>query len=134
MPNYNPNLDNLKSYQPKWKSGKTRTIRVPIAIAEQILEVARQLDKGISLDTSKSIAKGNQTTSQKFNSNKTNYIIDTSDINREEIRKILLQAFEVRSNQGAKIKTKLSELGQFFGWKIEKANKNASWTITDTSE
>jgi len=31
--------------KPTWKNGTTRTIRVPIAIAEKVLELARELDK-----------------------------------------------------------------------------------------
>ncbi|MEG3882043.1 hypothetical protein QT972_32285 [Microcoleus sp. herbarium7] len=33
----------------KWKNGKTKTIRVPESLAEQILELARKLDEGISI-------------------------------------------------------------------------------------
>ena len=40
-------LANLKHYEGKWKGGKTRTIRVPITLAEATLEYARQLDNGI---------------------------------------------------------------------------------------
>lgn len=36
----------LKHYQPKWKSGTTQTIRVPIALTDSILEFARSLDNG----------------------------------------------------------------------------------------
>lgn len=128
MPNPNPKLENLKSYQPKWQSGKTRTIRVPVAIADQVLEIAHQIDEGKFTDTSefsfinesKKLKKGN--------------ISDTSESSHYTIKKILLEALAVKSNQGAKIKTKIAELGEFFDWKIEKANKNAAWTITDTSE
>lgn len=31
---------------PQWKLGRTRTIRVPIAIAEQLIEIARRIDSG----------------------------------------------------------------------------------------
>jgi len=31
--------------KPTWKNGTTRTIRVPIAIAEKVLELARELDE-----------------------------------------------------------------------------------------
>lgn len=34
--------------QPKWKLGQTKTIRVPIVIAEQLLEIAHRLDEGAS--------------------------------------------------------------------------------------
>ena len=36
--------------KPKWKSGQTRTIRVPVVLAEQLLEIAHRLDDGDSLD------------------------------------------------------------------------------------
>jgi hypothetical protein len=46
MSNPKGNVDTLKSYQPKWKSGQTRTIRVPIALCEELLIIARKLDEG----------------------------------------------------------------------------------------
>jgi hypothetical protein len=45
-------LANLKHYEGKWKHGQTRTIRVPIVLADRVLALARQLDSGESLDTS----------------------------------------------------------------------------------
>lgn len=45
-------LANLKHYEGKWKHGQTRTIRVPIALADQVLAVARQLDNNQWIDTS----------------------------------------------------------------------------------
>ncbi|MEG5036816.1 hypothetical protein [Microcoleus sp. AT3-D2] len=47
-------LANLKHYEGKWKYGQTRTIRVPIALADRVLTIARQLDNGLSPDTSDS--------------------------------------------------------------------------------
>ena len=37
-------LANLKHYEGKWQSGATRTIRVPVVLADATLEYARQLD------------------------------------------------------------------------------------------
>jgi len=34
----------LKKYLPTWKHGKTKTIRVPIVLAEQIFEYAKKID------------------------------------------------------------------------------------------
>lgn len=39
-------LANLKHFEGKWKSGPTRTIRVPIELADEILAYARRLDSG----------------------------------------------------------------------------------------
>jgi hypothetical protein len=36
--------------KPKWMSGKTTTIRVPEALAGEVLRLARQLDMGIQFD------------------------------------------------------------------------------------
>jgi hypothetical protein len=34
--------------KPTWKNGRTKTIRVPVALAEEILKIARELDeKGV---------------------------------------------------------------------------------------
>ena len=38
-----------------WKHGKTKTIRVPIALAKKILECARKLDEGVEIADSKTI-------------------------------------------------------------------------------
>ena len=35
---------------PKWRHGKTQTIRVPIALADQILAMAKKLDEGQPLE------------------------------------------------------------------------------------
>ncbi len=51
MANPKGNLESLRPYESKWRSGKTQTIRVPIALAEQILVLARQLDVRESLVT-----------------------------------------------------------------------------------
>jgi transcription elongation factor len=32
----------------KWRNGKTRTIRVPIALSERLLEIAEAMDKGLT--------------------------------------------------------------------------------------
>ena len=50
--NGDKSLANLTSYQPKWKSGKTKTIRVPEAIAEQVLEIAHSIDEDNFIVTS----------------------------------------------------------------------------------
>jgi chromosome segregation ATPase len=44
-------LANLKHYEGKWRSGATRTIRVPITLADATLEYARNLDTEMSPDT-----------------------------------------------------------------------------------
>ncbi len=56
MPNPKGHEDSIKDsrFKAAWQSGPTRTIRVPIALAEVTLEYARRLDSGIEArDTSK---------------------------------------------------------------------------------
>ena len=60
MPNPKGYQDSIKDSQFKaaWQSGPTRTIRVPIALADATLEYARQLDKGIEPhDTAKTLSE-----------------------------------------------------------------------------
>jgi hypothetical protein len=45
MSNPNGNEGSLVNFKPQWNNGATKTIRVPIAIAAQVLEYARELDK-----------------------------------------------------------------------------------------
>jgi hypothetical protein len=49
MPNPKGHEDSIKDsrFKAAWQSGPTRTIRVPIALAEVTLEYARQLDQGV---------------------------------------------------------------------------------------
>jgi chromosome segregation ATPase len=67
MPNPTGYTDSIKNSQFKaaWQSGPTRTIRVPIALAEVTLEYARQLDRGVEpRDTSE--LSDNETSSDNF--------------------------------------------------------------------
>lgn len=49
MPNPKGHEDSIKDsgFKAAWQSGPTRTIRVPIALADATLEYARQLDQGV---------------------------------------------------------------------------------------
>lgn len=42
-------------FKPKWKSGKTTVIRVPEAIADEVLAIARRIDDGEAVTQSSSI-------------------------------------------------------------------------------
>lgn len=54
MTNPKGNPATLKPYRPKWRSGKTQVIRVPIALADEVLRLAQQLDRSepLSIDLS----------------------------------------------------------------------------------
>lgn len=110
MANYKGNEASLVKYKPKWRSGKTRTIRVPIAIADRVLEVAKAIDNSefCITDTSKSKA------------------------NRDNIKVIFEAMLAAPSNKGGQIKEFAAELGGLIGFKIEKIGRK--WTITDTSD
>jgi len=61
MPNPKGHEDSIKDsrFKAAWHSGPTRTIRVPIALADATLEYARQLDRGIEpRDTSEMLDCG----------------------------------------------------------------------------
>jgi hypothetical protein len=45
MVNPNGNEASLAKFKPQWRNGVTKTIRVPVAIAAQVLEYARELDE-----------------------------------------------------------------------------------------
>jgi len=51
MVNIKGNIESLKPYENKWRSGKTQTIRVPIALAEQILIASHKMDTDETLVT-----------------------------------------------------------------------------------
>lgn len=48
MANPKGNVSTLKHYKPKWNSGKTQTVRVPIALANKVLDYAHKLDSETS--------------------------------------------------------------------------------------
>lgn len=48
MANPKGNEATLMKFSPKWHSGETRTIRVPIALADQILDYAHNLDEAVT--------------------------------------------------------------------------------------
>jgi len=79
--NNNPkgNPATLTPIKAKWKSGKTRTIRVPISIADEVLAAAKLIDEGQS----------------------------TSD-NAEAIQ-ILVNALKLKANAGGAIKKEIKK-------------------------
>ncbi|PSB00342.1 hypothetical protein [Merismopedia glauca] len=48
MPNPKGHTPNLQPYQPQWISGRTKTIRVPIVLADQVIDYARKLDNHLT--------------------------------------------------------------------------------------
>jgi hypothetical protein len=60
MPNPKGHEDSIKDsrFKAAWQSGPTRTIRVPIALADATLEYARQLDRGIEPRDTSNINSG----------------------------------------------------------------------------
>lgn len=55
MANPKGNVETLQHFEGKWNSGKTKTVRVPVVLASQVLAYAHKLDSGESLVTSESI-------------------------------------------------------------------------------
>lgn len=64
MPNPKGNPATLSQYATTWKNGKTRTIRVPIALADEILDYAHQLDEGKAITTQDQDQKLRETVTQ----------------------------------------------------------------------
>ncbi|PZV18271.1 MAG: hypothetical protein DCF20_04250 [Pseudanabaena sp.] len=50
----------LKKYLPTWKHGKTKTIRVPTVLAEQIFDYAKKIDTDEANTVSQLIVESNQ--------------------------------------------------------------------------
>ena len=95
MANPKGNTATLKPYQAKWNSGQTRTIRVPVVLADQVLEYAHKLDSGESL------TQVNQAiTTQKG---------EASGESLTQVIQILTEALELKANAGGKIKDRIRE-------------------------
>lgn len=64
MANPKGNEATLKKFESKWKSGSTQTIRVPIALADQVLAYARKVDHGENIEQPQLSSVDSQTLSQ----------------------------------------------------------------------
>ncbi len=73
--------------KPKWKSGQTRTIRVPVVLAEQLLEIAHRLDSGESLDlTQDNVTRGNSPNIDLKQDNRAKGGAGNSDVTQDNLR------------------------------------------------
>lgn len=114
MPNPKGHEDSIKDsrFKAAWQSGPTRTIRVPIALAEVTLEYARQLDKGIKpRDTGKIFNNGIDTviaqardTRIKSNS-PTHNKVDNIVTEPRDTAKIQAELDSIRANYDALLET-----------------------------
>ncbi len=77
------------TWKPTWKHGKTRTIRVPIVLAESILNLARILDEGKEVSEDSLVTGKREETTNPSNS------LDTDNSN-EPLEK--LDAFDVSAS------------------------------------
>ena len=126
MANPKGNPDTLKSFKPKWRSGKTKTFRFPIAIADNINEAARELDKNGNVSLLQVIEQRKVLDTDK---EKAPFTV-TSD--REKLKTAFEEAVAVPSNRGGQIKKAIAVIGELVGLNIQKTGKG--WTISDTSE
>ncbi len=113
MANPKGNKETLTPYQPKWRSGKTRTIRVPIAIADEVLEAARAIDEGKKF----AVEEASNT--------------DTSDTNNiDSIKEAFNELGKIPSNRGGQIKEAASKIARLIGLNFEKDSKR-KWKIIE---
>ena len=127
MANKNPKLENLTSYKPKWNAGKTKTIRVPIAIADEVLKFARLIDEHYSPDTSDNDPQKIALSLLKTNQDR---LTDANEPGKRELIKIILaDAFTIKANRGGEIKKSLARVAVLLGFKVEKKGFNQSWVI-----
>ena len=114
MPNPKGHEDSIKDsrFKAAWHSGPTRTIRVPIALADAALEYARQLDRGIEpRDTSEMFDCGTDAviaeprdTMVKPDSS-THNKVDTIVVEPHDTRKIQAELQSIRANYDALLET-----------------------------
>jgi len=78
MPNPKGHEDSIKDsrFKAAWQSGPTRTIRVPIALADATLDYARQLDKKIEPRDTADSRSGSEVEKKQFQSRDTSGSID----------------------------------------------------------
>jgi len=78
MPNPKGHEDSIKDsrFKAAWQSGPTRTIRVPIALANATLDYARQLDKKIEPRDTADSHSGSEVEKKQFQSRDTSGSMD----------------------------------------------------------
>ena len=85
---------------PSWRHGRTKTIRVPRALAAQIKHLARQLDQGrLEYDTGSEIERDTSSILEN----------DTGSKIAEAVE-ILTEALKLKSNAGGKIKVEIRKV------------------------
>ena len=114
MPNPKGHEDSIKDsrFKAAWQSGPTRTIRVPIALADATLEYARQLDRGIEpRDTTEMFDCGTDAviakprdTMVKLNSS-THNKVDTIVTEPHDTAKMQAELESIRANYDALLET-----------------------------
>ena len=124
MANPRGNPETLKPYQPKWQSGKTQTIRVPIAILQEVLEAAKLIDSGETLVTEKQVREITIKTQTKHSSTVTG--------DKRLIIKAFKELISVPSNRGGQVKEAASKIARLLGFNLQRTSRG--WIITDTSE
>jgi hypothetical protein len=95
MANPKGNLDTLKPFQGKWRSGQTRTIRVPVTLAEQVLDYALKLDAAESLT--------------QVNHKETTQRVEIGCESLTQVIQILNDALTLKANAGGKIKDRIRD-------------------------
>jgi hypothetical protein len=114
MPNPKGHEESIKDsrFKAAWQSGPTRTIRVPIALAEVTLEYARQLDQGIKpRDTGKIFNNGTDTViveprdTRVQSDSPTHNKVDNIVVEPRDTAKIQAELDSIRANYDALLET-----------------------------
>ena len=114
MPNPKGHEESIKDsrFKAAWQSGPTRTIRVPIALAEVTLQYARQLDRGIEpRDTSEMFDCGTDAVITEPRDTRvepdssTNNKVDTRVAQAHDTAKMQAEVESIRANYDALLET-----------------------------
>jgi hypothetical protein len=86
MPNPKGHEDSIKDsrFKAAWQSGPTRTIRVPIALADATLDYARQLDKKIEPRDTADIRSGSEVDKKQSQSRDTANSRSGSEVDKKQ--------------------------------------------------
>lgn len=85
------------TWSSSWNLGKTKLVRVPIAIADDLKKIARQIDEGkLDLDC---LLQGKSEASNALLQGK-----------KEELNRLAEEALKLKANAGGKIKQKIKQM------------------------
>ncbi|MEG4070706.1 hypothetical protein QUA42_25770 [Microcoleus sp. Pol11C2] len=134
MPNPKGHEDSIKDsrFKAAWHSGPTRTIRVPIALADATLQYARQLDKKIEPRDTPDSRRGSEVDTKQFQSRDTSGSTDEIKRLKSECKRLqnLVSDMRIELYQTRRAEIELPEAADLLN-RLKAKRKKSAVTLAD---